>query len=100
MGPPGRIVTLARQRSYAYSRILRPRRSPVTCATCGLHSAQPRVVRDYLELHRGPTGKTNRVTSIDGDRVYYELPHRLVPADDLSNTSGLHRFPIGEGAPA
>ena len=31
-----------------YARILRPRRSAATCATCGLYSAQARVVRDYL----------------------------------------------------
>jgi hypothetical protein len=33
----------------AHSRILRPPRSPATCATCGLHSAQAPIVRDYLE---------------------------------------------------
>jgi hypothetical protein len=32
-----------------HSRVLRPWRSPVTCGTCGLHSAQARVVRDHLE---------------------------------------------------
>jgi hypothetical protein len=31
------------------SRILQPSRSLVTCATCGLHSVQALVVRDYLE---------------------------------------------------
>jgi hypothetical protein len=31
------------------SRILRSLRSPITCTTCGKHSAQPLIVRDYLE---------------------------------------------------
>jgi hypothetical protein len=49
--PPGREVTgLANPQS----RILRPRRSPVTCMSCGLQSAQPRVVRDYLERRLDP----------------------------------------------
>jgi hypothetical protein len=34
---------------HAHSRILRSRRSPATCATSGLHSAQALIVRDYLE---------------------------------------------------
>jgi hypothetical protein len=35
------------------TRILRLQRLPVTCASCGLHSARPRVVRDYLESRLG-----------------------------------------------
>jgi hypothetical protein len=36
------------------SRILRPRRSRSTCATCCLHSVQPLVVRDYLQYRPRP----------------------------------------------
>jgi hypothetical protein len=41
---PGRIVTPG-----PVLQDIAPRRSPPTCAACGLHSAHARVVRDYLE---------------------------------------------------
>jgi hypothetical protein len=31
---------------------------PVTCTTCGPHSAEARVVRDYLEKRREPAALT------------------------------------------
>jgi hypothetical protein len=40
---------LQRRLVHVYSRILRPERSPVICTARALHSAEPRIVRDYLE---------------------------------------------------
>jgi hypothetical protein len=49
--PGGHIQRQPRVAEWAatQSRRLLWQQSPVTCATCGLHSAEARVVRDYLE---------------------------------------------------
>ena len=49
MGPLGPDRNAGPPALLCYYRILRPRRSPATCATCGKHSVQALIVHDYLK---------------------------------------------------